>query len=193
MSVKDHHAPYILILFQMALAELSHITWVNPGLVLTTQKFGMSLHQSHENGILVLSQPAVYTTFAATHPDMYNFLSTNKEKLAWAKHQEIQAIMIHNTDEIHENIMKLFTACAIEETCLAPLGAQWRCSFDFTGRRYAGCHRYDESALNILLNNMFNFDSSRFARSSYSMFRKSDASGRTPRLKYCRDISDIEL
>lgn len=114
------------------------------------------------------------------------------EKLKQDNHLEIKAMIIHNTPEVHEKFMKLFTACAMEESCLAPRGARWQCSFDFTGRKPANCHRYDESAINILLKNMFDFDYSRFSRPSASMFRMYDKSALTPKLKYCRDVNDIK-
>ena len=97
--------------------------------------------------------------------------------------------MMHNTPEVHENIMKVFTACALEETCMAPEGAKWKCRFDFTGRSYADCHRYDESALNILLKNWFNYDMNLFARGN-NYFRAYDPTYR-PKLKKCRDPKDI--
>ena len=164
--------------------------WVNPLYRLTTYEFAPLIHQSHDTGILAVGQSTAYTTYAATHPDMIKFIPTNIEKLSREPHFEIRAILIHNTPEVHENIMKVFTACAMEDSCLAPSGAKWACHFDFTGRKPAGCHRFDESALNILLKNWFNFDVSKYAKRN-NYFQRYDSSYR-PVIKTCRDPVDIK-
>lgn len=183
-----HWKPLVI---QTALAEFGHITWINPNWKLATQEFSSVIHDSHDTGILLITQSASYSTYAVTHRSMLSFIpTTNMEKLKQDNHLEIKAMIIHNTPDVHEKFMKLFTACAMEESCLAPRGARWQCSFDFTGRKPANCHRYDESAINILLKNMFDFDYSRFSRPSASMFRMYDKSALTPKLKYCRDVND---
>lgn len=175
---------------QTALAEFGHMIWVNPQYRLTSQELAPLIHESHEKGILAVGQNAAYTTYAATHPDMLKFIPSNIEKLSREPHFEIRAVLIHNTDTVHQNIMKIFTACAMEDSCLAPEGSKWTCRFDFTGRKPAGCHRYDESALNILLKNWFDFDTSQYAREN-SYFKSYDSSYR-PKLKSCRDPKDIK-
>ena len=165
------------------------MTWVNPNFRLGTQQLAPLVHDSHETGILVIGQSASYTTFSATHPDMLKFIQTNEQKLSQNPHIEIRAIMVHNTKEVHDQIMRVFTACALEPSCLAPPGAKWQCRFDFTGRKHADCHRFDESALNILLKNMFDFDMASFTRRN-NYFRPYDESYK-PKLKLCRDVRDI--
>jgi len=175
--------------FQTALAEFGHLTWINPQYRLNTQSIGPILHESHETGIIIIGQFASYSTYSATNPKMFEFIPSNKERLANSPHIEIRAMIIHNTQEVHENVMKLFTACALEQNCLAPTGSKWTCTFDFTGKKPAGCHRYDESAMNILLKNWFNFDINKFARRN-SYFRDFDQHYK-PNLKLCRSFRDI--
>ena len=175
--------------------------WINPGFKLTSHEFGQVVHDSHETGVFVISEEAGYSTYAVTHPGMYKFIpvdAAGMEKLKKDPHLEIKMMIIHNTQEIHEKFMKHFTACAMEESCLAPIGAKWKCSFDFTGRRYASCHRYDESVANILLKRMFRYDTSKFSVSKASMFRTVDRNMPPPtnKLKYCKrheDITDDDL
>ena len=186
----------LLLIFQMALAEFGHMIWINPGVKLTSQEFGQVVHDSHDTGVYVISEEAGYSTSAVTHPGMLRFISVDgagMEKLKKDPHLEIKAMIIHNTPEIHEHFMKHFTACAMEESCLAPYGAKWQCSFDFTGRRYASCHRYDESAANILLKRMFGYDTSKFSVTKASMFRTVDHSMPPPtnKIKYCRRQEEI--
>ncbi|WAR28714.1 hypothetical protein MAR_014418 [Mya arenaria] len=172
-----------------ALAEFGHITWINPQFRLGTQELAPLLHESHELGIMVVGQSASYSTYSATHPKMLEFIPSDTEKLSFHPHIEIRAIVIHNTDDVHQHVMKMFAACALEENCLAPPGSKRQCKFDFTGRKPADCHRYDESALNILLKNWFDFDMNKFARRN-NYFRPYDKNYK-PKLKICRNIQDI--
>lgn len=186
----SHWKPLVI---QTALAEFGHMIWINPTFKLTGSDFASLIHDSHDSGVLLISYPARYTTYAVTHPSMYKFIPTNLEKLKKEPHLEIQAMIIHNTEEVHGNFMKLLTACAMEQACLAPTTAEKHCDFDFTGRKYASCHRYAESAINILLKNMFDFDETLFSKTFASMFRPVDQNLHyTPRLKYCRDMKDID-
>lgn len=47
--------------------------------------------------------------------------------------------------------MKSLTACMVEEHCLSSFGASVDCTFNVTGREYAHCHHFDESAVNFIL------------------------------------------
>ncbi|KAL3848590.1 hypothetical protein ACJMK2_019439 [Sinanodonta woodiana] len=183
----DYHWRPLVI--QTALAEFGHIFWINPTFQLISAELAPLVHDSHERGVSVIAQSVSYSTFAVTHPEMLKFIKSDKAKLTHHPHLEIFAMMIHNTPEVHENIMKLFTACALEKACLAPDGAKWQCQWDFTGRKHANCHRYDESALNILLKNMFDYDSTKFAHGN--IYFKPYEDRAKPKLKYCRDPSDI--
>ncbi|XP_061192952.1 uncharacterized protein LOC133201181 [Saccostrea echinata] len=141
------------LIIQTALAEFGHIAWINPGFKVSSMAFNDLVHKSEEPGILVIGQNADYSTFAVTHPKMYKYLTVDRRELFKSPHIEMRAMIIHNTDEVMNNFMKLLTACAVEEQCLSPPGAASKCRFDVTGREYADCHRYDESAVNIILKN----------------------------------------
>jgi len=54
---------------------------------------------------------------------------------------------------LYENVFRWWFLCALEQNCIAPTTDLY-CKFN--GRReYGKCHRYDQSALNILLANYF--------------------------------------
>ena len=56
--------------------------------------------------------------------------------------------------QLYDNVLRWWFLCALHRACIAPT-RDIACRF--RGRdRYAGCHRYDQSALNILIVNYFN-------------------------------------
>jgi len=57
-------------------------------------------------------------------------------------------------------VLRWWFLCAIEEDCIAPT-KDILCKFRGL-RKYAHCHRYDQSAINILLANYFNDDYSAY-------------------------------
>lgn len=145
-----HWRPLII---QTALAEFGHITWINPGLKVSSTVFSELVHKSEDPGVLIIGQSADYSTFAVTNPGMYKYLAVDRTDLFKFPHIEIKAMIIHNNDDVMNHFMKILTACAVDERCLSPFGASSDCTFDVTGREYANCHRFDESAVNIILKN----------------------------------------
>ena len=51
-----------------------------------------------------------------------------------------------------KRILDLWVDCALHVECIAPEGAKLQgCSGPTTGGRYVGCHRFDQSAINLIL------------------------------------------
>jgi hypothetical protein len=79
------------------------------------------------------------------------------------------------TQATHSKLMLPWLRCALTESCINPIGAQDSgCRFDKKPQyRYSGCHRYDVSALNLVLGSMFHFSEDRYMRrSGDSFFRR---------------------
>uniref|UniRef100_A0A1I7ZMA7 Nucleotid_trans domain-containing protein n=1 Tax=Steinernema glaseri TaxID=37863 RepID=A0A1I7ZMA7_9BILA len=62
-------------------------------------------------------------------------------------------------------ILKEMVSCSLEKECMAPKGARLRCDSAVIsmGNKFAGCHRFDQSALAVVLSKEANFDLSRYA------------------------------
>ncbi|XP_060082104.1 uncharacterized protein LOC132561397 [Ylistrum balloti] len=156
-----HWRPLVM---HLAVTEFEHITWLNHNMRLkNTKKLLTQVPKAHDTDVLVIGQAAGYTSFAVTHPDMYKFIKTDRKKLAEVPHIEIYALIMHNTEELRKHFMQKLLSCTMDPACLAPPGAKTNCDFDFSGTLYAKCHQYDESAINILLKNWFQFDKTKFA------------------------------
>lgn len=183
----DHYHWRPLII-QTALAEFGHIIWINPGQVVSSMAL-LDAAKETSGSIRVFGQSQIHTTFAVTNPSMYKYLPTDRKKLYTAPHMEIFGLILHNTQELNEKFVKLLVACSMEPKCMAPEGSQWRCDFDFSGKRYADCHRYDESAMNIILKNWFDYDNASIMRNP-TVFKPYNAKEKMA-LKMCRDENDM--
>jgi hypothetical protein len=52
-------------------------------------------------------------------------------------------------------VIKWWVLCAVERQCIAPISELY-CQFSVRRDHFADCHRFDQSALSILLANHFN-------------------------------------
>jgi hypothetical protein len=68
-------------------------------------------------------------------------------------------LVVYNTRRVHEELMRPWVQCALTASCIFPRGAQSvGCNFKRKPKyKYSSCHRYDTSALNVILGKMFDF------------------------------------
>lgn len=94
---------------------------------------------------------AGHSTFAATTKGMIDFLNCSNEIL-YDMQLSANFMLIYRTEKIIRNVLKWWVLCALEKECMAPKGAELYCSFAKDRfKTYGKCHRYDQSAINILL------------------------------------------
>ena len=96
---------------------------------------------------------------ALTHSSTLNFLGLNMSRAMAA--EEINGTIAATTfcawftSLIREKWMKRWLECALHKECIAPPGTSpYGCKFNLLKKndgRYIGCHRFDQSALNVLL------------------------------------------
>ena len=111
--------------------------------------------------------PSSLGIISFTHDDTIKYLKYPPSRKDMAKWKTLQGgtwIMLLNHD-MKESVLKPWVDCALHEQCIAPKGSSLSpCHFEmlkYNDGRYIGCHRYDQSVLNIILArkfglNMFN-------------------------------------
>ena len=108
-------------------------------------------------GIMLFSYSPIIT-YAMTDPGMYKYLPTDRSMLQQQRGiAEANSILYYNTKEVFDEILYWHFLCSLDASCIAPPGSfslphmpsRWERSIV-----WAGIHRYDQSAINILL---FNF------------------------------------
>lgn len=106
----------------------------------------------------ILLTPSSHSIYAATDGSIYDYLPMpeNYSKILCMWQATVQ--LIYATTLIKENVLRYWVLCALEEECMVPTNSTIQCVF--TSNRYetyAGCHRQDQSAINILLTRYNNF------------------------------------
>ena len=102
-----------------------------------------------------------HSIIAATHPGMMEYI-TIKTNDAVKDMFEANSMIVINTPEVQTHIMKWLVTCALIEDCIAPVGAKLYCGFNFPKDKFGGCHRYDQSLVNVLVSNVYSSDRNRY-------------------------------
>ena len=110
-----------------------------------------------------------HTNARVTWPPMYTYLPTNISRQSTVKSSESTMVYM-NTHENYENFMRWHILCSLVKECIAP-SDQIFCNFTAMPAPHHVCHRYDMSALNLLLSNYHNFNWSAYYHSSRTQFR----------------------
>ena len=102
-----------------------------------------------------------HSIIAATHPGMMEYIPI-KTNDSVKDMFEANSMIVINTPEVQTHIMKWLVTCALIEDCIAPVGAKLYCGFNFPKDKFGGCHRYDQSLVNILVSNAYSADRNRY-------------------------------
>ena len=89
-----------------------------------------------------------------THAETLEYLNVTREAMQNVKGIEA-GLVLYKTNEVAMHIIDLWCDCAMHEDCIAPKKAlHVPCNFKLVKRgatEYIGCHRFDQSVLNIVI------------------------------------------
>ena len=116
------------------------------------------------NGGIVLFIYSLNVVTGTADPALYSYIPTYLPHLATVRLAGTGAIFIRNTEDIFKNILHWWILCALDAQCIAPPNAKHACAPRDTKNlgKHMGCHRYDQSTLNVLLANYYQFNRSRY-------------------------------
>nr|CDJ87886.1 Protein of unknown function DUF1647 domain containing protein [Haemonchus contortus] len=124
----------------------------NPN-VTTCGKSAYLLQLSSQHGVFPTTNPGVYEYI----PTILRYLKQRSSE----NHDAGFAFVVRTKDAI--KILKWYVLCALEKDCMAPPGAQLYCNFgEDRWDHYAGCHRYDQSVINLLLANAYGYNAKNY-------------------------------
>ena len=67
-------------------------------------------------------------------------------------------ILVFNTADVQEHVMKWAAICALVKDCIEPPGSTIKCPPDIwtiPQEQFSGCHRYDQALFSLLVTNLY--------------------------------------
>lgn len=149
---------YRPVCIQEMLNTYGAVIWVDDGYYFTEGNLTTAVLQAKESGLQ--GWPLKDPTSSFTHLKMFQFFNTDQHSYFFQHAIESSHLIIYNTERIARDLMLPWVKCALIEECISPPGAQDSgCNyFRKPLFKYTGCHKYDMSALNIILGKAFKFN-----------------------------------
>ena len=119
-------------------------------------------------GLVFVNSVSYVRTLEVTHPKTFLYLPTNMTAAMHNNHVATTAFLIMRTAKIYNNIIWWWYLCSLDINCIAPTQIV-KCDFikapNWSPRviEYHNCHRMDQSVLNILAGNLFNYDVNKYS------------------------------
>ncbi|XP_063228177.1 uncharacterized protein LOC134534080 [Bacillus rossius redtenbacheri] len=170
---EERLSAYRPLIVQDALNKAGAVLFLESDQRLVSGRVDSLVGRARETG--VASWATRHATSSLTHPKMFDYFRTSAESFLFLPMVEAGRLLLFNTPAVHSGVMLPWVQCALTHDCILPIGAQsGGCRFNKKPQyRYAGCHRYDESALNIVLGLHFDFDERRYTyRGTEPLLRK---------------------
>lgn len=163
-----HNYAWKTLIIQQMLSEFDGTMWFDSSLKFQEKNTSVIMEQlaRHNLGFMFYVSTTGHSIITATHPGMMEYFPM--EKTAAIKDMlQGGAVIVINKAEVQKFIMKWLVICVLKTDCIAPPGSTLYCGSNFPRERFGGCHRYDQSLVNILVSNTYNHseESYHFVRS----------------------------
>jgi len=144
------------------LLEHSAVIWLDTSIVFKDDKDGGDTLQNilttvandpqHLKMTLLLSSS--HSIFHATNPRIYHYIPIDKTRAKHLKMFDAGVMLWLGTVETKLNLLQPWVRCASVKDCIAPSGSQMECDKVDRNYEYGNCHRYDQSAINLIAANL---------------------------------------
>ena len=158
-----HNYAWKTLIIQQILAEFDGVMWFDSSVKFNGDHTHAIIERlvRHKSGFMFYVSSAGHSIITATHPRMMEYLPM--EKTGAVKNMlQGGAVIVINTAEVQKYIMKWLVVCVLKTDCIAPDGSTLWCNYNFPRESFGGCHRYDQSILNILVSNAYNYEEERY-------------------------------
>ena len=149
------------IIIKLVSQEYDVIMYGDASLRIISCNFNQALDHLLKYPLLNLC-PISWRAIEFTHDGMVKYLHYPEHRKDIAQLQSLQSgcFLMWANSVMQEKLIKPWLDCALHQDCIAPKGSRLRpCNFtDVHDGHYIGCHRYDQSALNLILAREFGVD-----------------------------------
>lgn len=145
-----------------ALKDHPALLYLDASVRIKTSNLNKAMTMAKQNGGMTSFTGTMDSVFTTTDKSMYKYLPSDMEKLKKVPCLQSGTLLVYHTKFVFENILWWWYLCALNADCMAPPGSTLQCTGDVSWTKHRGCHRYDQSALNILMANAFNFEYSKY-------------------------------
>ena len=114
--------------------------------------------QARLTGGFLFNTNTGHSTFAVTHPDVYDYLPSNITALQVFDQFEGGDVLVYRTEQICKHVITPLVMCLLNPKCAKPK-ARLSCAIKARDV-YANCHRFDQSVMNILVQNHVGYNGS---------------------------------
>jgi hypothetical protein len=133
------------------------VFWLDSSVRFKSSKMQNVYKQAVCNGGILTFADAGHSNFAVIHQGMYRYLPIPRDMAIKTVQKAATVVYFYRTKMIYDEIISWWFLCSLEHDCMASSHSVYGCSFRGNGV-YAGCHRFDQSALNILMANLYEYD-----------------------------------
>ena len=146
------------------------------------------------DGLFTL-RPSGHSVYAATHPDLYGFLPTDTGRLMAIRMWAFTTGLVYNTKTVYKGVLYWWYLCALDKRCVEPHNITSPCplvvnnpSVDQFSTYFSRCHRHDQSAINVLAANHYDYRVSMYTMYQPEIFmqlHKNDTKNYQHKAKVC--------
>ena len=150
------------LIIQHLLAEFDGVMWFDSSIRFQRNMTHIKERMvRYKTGFQYYVGPSGHSIVAATHPRMMEYFPMERSG-AVSDMFQAGAIIVLNTAEVQNNILKWMCVCVLNVDCISPSGSTLFCNFNFPREKFGGCHRYDQSLLSILVFNTYGYEKERY-------------------------------
>ena len=150
------------LIIQHLLAEFDGVMWFDSSIKFQRNMTYLKERMvRYKTGFQYYVGPSGHSIVAATHPRMMEYFPMERSG-AVSDMFQAGAIVVLNTAEVQNNILKWMCVCVLNVDCISPPGSTLFCNFNFPREKFGGCHRYDQSLLSILVFNTYGYEKERY-------------------------------
>lgn len=142
-----------LVIIAKELNRFNRFLWMDASVRFTCKNITNDLLKNPPDFELLMLEKAGHSNYAATHKAMYNYIPIN---LSLAQNVEMLGanFMWLSRKKDNKSVIKWALLCALDVNCIQPEGHYIFCNKE-KDKIWMGCHRYDQSVVNLLLMNKY--------------------------------------